>query len=67
MLLNELKAGDIIAIDDGFTCLSEGNHTVEKDESGELFIKCKDGKHFLEGQEDDETGELVGIAWPSNG
>lgn len=64
MFLSELKAGDTIETDDGFTCLPEGSHAVEKDEGGDLYIKCKDGKHLLEGQEDDETGELVGISWP---
>lgn len=67
MKLSDLKAGDIVLTDDGFTCLAEGEHRVEADEDGDLYIPCSDGKHFLSGQEDDETGELVGISSPSHG
>lgn len=61
MKLSDLKAGDIVYTDDGFTCMKEGQHVVQGDADG-LFLKCADGQHYLEGQEDDETGELVGIS-----
>jgi hypothetical protein len=61
MKLADLKIGDTVHTDDGFTCMTEGPHTVQGDDSG-LFLKCNDGNHYLEGQEDDETGELVGIS-----
>lgn len=45
-----LKAGDTIKVDDGFTCIKKWTtHIVQENESG-LFIKCKDGNHYLDGQ-----------------
>jgi hypothetical protein len=61
MKLSDLKIGDQVHTDDGFTCMKEACHIVHGDERG-LFLKCDEGKHYLDGQEDDETGELVGIA-----
>lgn len=61
MKLTDLKIGDAVYTDDGFTCMKEGRHSVQGDAGG-LFLKCDEGKHYLEGQEDDETGELVGIS-----
>lgn len=61
MKLTDLKIGDTVHTDDGFTCMKEGPHVVRGDESG-LFLKCDDGHHYLEGQEDDESGELVGVS-----
>lgn len=58
--LEDLKVGDTVLTDDGFTCMKEGHHTVRGDGNG-LFLECDEGKHYLEGQEDDETGGLVGI------
>jgi hypothetical protein len=65
MKLSELKAGDVLIADDGFTCLRAGPHTVEASENG-LFIKCDVGRHFLTAQEDRETGELVGFSFDSH-
>ena len=44
----------VIEADGGFTCLSNGQRCIvhgEKD--GRLYIFCKDGKHYLDGQLDD--------------
>jgi hypothetical protein len=59
MKLSDIKAGDIVNVD-GLTCMSDGKHVVEGDEHG-LFIRCSSGKHYLDGQEDEETGDLVGV------
>lgn len=59
MKLRDLKAGDSVFADGGFTCLRGGFHFVEADGDG-LFIQCDDGKHYLVGQEN-ENGELVGL------
>ncbi len=48
--LTEVKPGDILTADAGFTCMSAGPHTVEVDDRGQLYIPCNDGKHFLDGQ-----------------
>lgn len=58
--LSELKEGDAIELDGGFTCQRKGVHFVHKDERGQLYFNCIDGRHSLEGQADD--GEhCVGI------
>lgn len=59
MKLSDLKAGDSVFADSGFTCLHGGFHTVCADDGG-LYLECDDGHHYLEGQEN-EHGELVGI------
>lgn len=60
MKLTDIKAGDIIMADAGFTCLNSGHHVVEESRLG-LYIRCDHGEHYLAGQED-EGGELVGIS-----
>lgn len=58
MKLTDVKEGDIIIADGGFTCMEAGEHKVYDD--GRFYIKCDEGKHFLEGQED-ENGNLIGV------
>lgn len=58
-MLNELKAGDTITIDNGFTCAMAGDHTVLMDDNGPSF-RCDCGLHYLDGQVGDD-GHLVGI------
>lgn len=70
-----VKVGDILVTDDGFTCMGAGERkTVEswdgpmpntdpeylKDPFSRLFVECRDGCHFLDGQVGDD-GELVGL------
>lgn len=70
-----VKAGDKLQCDGGFTCLGDGevvtvhhhagdlpNHDPEylKEPIARLYIPCKDGKHFIDGQIGDD-GELVGL------
>lgn len=58
--LSEIKAGELIELDSGFTCARAGQIQVYARASGELFFYCEDGTHLLLGQADD--GEhLVGI------
>lgn len=61
MKLSDIKAGDMVRVDDGFPCMSEGLKTVAANEGGDLYVTCDDGKHFLDGQED-ENGDLLGIS-----
>lgn len=56
--LSELKAGDSIELDNGFTCAKSGVTTVQEDNLG-LYFTCSDGRHTLAGQVEDET--LIGI------
>ena len=61
MKLADIKTGDIVQADDGFTCLEAGPHVV-KLHNDELYIDCNDGKHFLCGQEDEPGSDLVGLS-----
>lgn len=58
--LSDLKAGDRITTDNSFTCMGAGIRTVQEDESG-LYLLCEDGRHYLDGQQD-EHGHLIGIS-----
>lgn len=60
MKLNDLKAGDTIIADGGFTCMKAGEKIVEADDAG-LYVKCRSGHHYLDGQEA-EDGELIGLS-----
>jgi len=58
--IKDLKVGDKLKADGGFTCLKNGEVVqVAKDHDG-LFIPCDEGTHTLVGQVDD-NGNLVGL------
>lgn len=69
MKLNEVKEGDRLVADGGFTCMCEGQvGIVARTETGELFIPCAEGLHCLDGQlehhgERGHDDELVGLSW----
>lgn len=59
--LKSVKAGDILKTDGGFTCMPDGVlRKVQADADGKLWIRCGDGKHYLDGQADGQ-GRLVGL------
>lgn len=61
LMLKELKSGDVLIADGGFTCLKEGQEvTVQADDDGELFFPCVNGRHWFNGQIDDE-GAVIGL------
>ena len=61
MKLSDIKEGDTIVVDGGFTCMKAGEKLVKGSKTG-LYVDCNDesGRHYLDGQED-EKGELIGI------
>lgn len=60
MNINDLKVGDKVVTDAGFTCLdADVVCEVQEDEDG-LFIECAEGKHHLHGQAGSD-GEIVGL------
>jgi hypothetical protein len=62
MKLSDVKIGETLYTDAGFTCMQAGPNIVEADEAGRLFIKCGDGRHYLDGQLDFADQEtLVGL------
>ena len=54
--ISEVKAGDILLSDGGFTCIGPQQNIVKEDANG-LYIECSEGRHGLDGQEGwtDET------------
>lgn len=46
-----VKAGDDLITDDGFTCLPAGKVRRVHEDDGGLYIKCKEGHHYLDGQD----------------
>lgn len=63
--LSELKAGDTVFVDNGFTCMDAGKKTVKSDR-GHLYVKCDAGNHDLAGQLHD-NGTLSGVSLQSFG
>lgn len=59
--LEELKEGDIVALDDDFTCV-DGCDSVEvhMTPEGNPYFKCRMGNHSFAGQADDGV-HCVGV------
>lgn len=58
--LSDVKPGDMVMLDDGFSCMPPGRRRVETSEDGSLFVPCDEGRHYLSGQVGDD-GFLVGV------
>jgi hypothetical protein len=50
--IRDVKPGDKLLCDEAFTCTTPGlAYAVRADEkTGEKFINCRDGRHYLDGQ-----------------
>lgn len=60
--LTDIKPGDFVTVDGGFTCMTEGKeYEVFEDADGDLFIECTKDGHWLDSQEDEPGQDLVGI------
>lgn len=57
--LVELNEGDMVWVDEGFTCMPPGPYRVYYALGG-LYLKCTHGYHFLNGQADDGV-HCIGI------
>ena len=63
--LADLKPGDVLIADAGFTCLRWKEHcTVLRGEDGEMFVPCEEGVHYL-GSQTNEAGEVLGFTLPT--
>lgn len=61
MELKDLKPGQILKADAGFTCLEDSQLChVHEDKTDGLFIKCANGSHYLCGQVGDD-GHISGL------
>lgn len=59
--LSQLKPGDCLQADSGFECMSPRElFEVKQHDCGELYINCRDGKHFLVGQTDNNE-DIIGL------
>lgn len=59
--IGEVHRGVALRTDNGFTCLpANARRIVRADEFGELWIACRCGRHYLDGQLDDND-QLVGL------
>lgn len=59
--LDDVKPGDVLIADGGFTCLAENARCeVLKDHYG-LYVNCDEGKHYLDGQLDDDGTGIIGF------
>jgi hypothetical protein len=48
----DVKAGDIIKADGGFSCIKEGAVLmVMERHTGELYVECSEGRHYLNDEE----------------
>ena len=56
----DTKVDDILITDGGFTCLPKNAHLTVKEDKDGLYILCRAGKHYLDGQLDDK-GNYVGL------
>lgn len=62
MKLSDLKEGQQVWVDEGFTCAPVGRVTVKFDGCSRPFFECEEGEHYFDGQVDFEDGEtLVGV------
>ena len=51
--LAEAFSGQVILLDDGFTCHVSGVTFLNGDEDGRLYFECDEGRHYIDGQADD--------------
>jgi len=59
--MKDIKVGNVIIADGGFTCLADGQTCVVRiDRDGDLYVTCQDGCHYLDGQVD-ENDIIVGF------
>ena len=59
-ILSQVKPGDRLFTDDGFTCMRFGEaKIVRRNEEGQLYVPCRDGRHYLDAQL--EHGRLIGF------
>lgn len=53
--------GGTIEVDDGFTCIGEGQQREIQQDADGLYFECEDGRHYLAGQLNDAATHYVGV------
>ena len=59
--VSETKVGSIVIPDGDFGCMDEAIASVVKEDKDGLYIKCREGRHYLDGQLSDDGTEYVGL------
>lgn len=59
--IDDIKAGDVILVDDDFTCMKGWSLKEVFSDEGGLFVYCDQGQHYLC---EDEDGYVVGMYLP---
>ena len=68
MKFADVKEGDTLIADGGFTCINEGARLTVKKSVGGLYVPCESGQHFLDSQVDwNNNKDLIGFSWPKEG
>lgn len=63
MKLTEVKPGMVLVADGGFPCLLNQQRCEVRADGDGLYIECNEGRHYLIGQIDFNTGtELIGLS-----
>ncbi len=60
-ILNRLTVGDTVTVDGDFTCIPAWAQRKVCSCKAGLYIRCTEGKHFLDGQIVNRLGYLIGI------
>jgi hypothetical protein len=58
---DNVKAGDKLVTDGGFTCITGDKVVIIQEDDKGLYFECAAGKHYIDGQEDDD-GSLIGLS-----
>lgn len=59
--LADLKPGIRVMVCDHWGCIEAGSTRRVMSDANGLYLKCDNGKHYLDGQEDEADGFLVGV------
>lgn len=60
--IENVTVGTRLRADTGFTCLDDMALVIVcADHDGDLYVPCRDGAHYLEGQLDDDWWGYVGF------
>ena len=63
--LSKLEPGDVIEVDNDFTCINGGTQTrIHAAADGALYFACREGGHLLDGQLDSRSDALIGVYGP---
>jgi len=62
MKLSQVKKGDVLISDGGFTCIKVGQRLLVRESEDGLWVTCACGRHYLTGQISfDDPDQLVGL------